>query len=229
MSTRADIFPAEYVEELRKLQDRVPPIPFPEIQKVIEEELKRPIEEIFAELDTAAFAAASVAQVHHATLPGGEKVVVKVIRPGIMKKIREDIRLMYYLADKIEKSFDIGRILAPSNLVKEFERTIFKEIDMLIEAGSIEKFAYNFRDIDEVCIPKVYWDYTTKSILVMERIDGIKMDRVDELKAHGIDPKEIGWNSVFFMPTLTPVIPLSCMTVGLVSLILVLPATWMKR
>jgi len=191
MSTRADIFPAEYVEELRKLQDRVPPIPFAEIQKVIEEELKRPSEEIFAELDTAAFAAASVAQVHHATLPGGEKVVVKVIRPGIMKKIREDIRLMYYLADKIEKSFDIGRILAPSNLVKEFERTIFKEIDMLIEAGSIEKFAHNFRDIDEVCIPKVYWDYTTKSILVMERIDGIKIDRVDELKAHGIDPKEI--------------------------------------
>jgi len=104
MSTRAD-----------------PPIPFPEIQKVIEEELKRPSEEIFAELDTAAFAAASVAQVHHATLPSGEKVVVKVIRPGIMKKIREDIRLMYYLADKIEKSFDLGRILAPSNLVKEFE------------------------------------------------------------------------------------------------------------
>jgi len=118
MSTRADIFPAEYVEELRKLQDRVPPIPFPEIQKVIEEELKRPSEEIFAELDTAAFAAASVAQVHHATLPGGEKVVVKVIRPGIMKKIREDIRLMYYLADKIEKSFDLGLILAPSNLEK---------------------------------------------------------------------------------------------------------------
>jgi ubiquinone biosynthesis protein len=75
--------------------------------------------------------------------------------------------------------------------VKEFERTIYKEIDMLIEAGSIEKFAYNFRDIDEVCIPKVYWDYTTKSILVMERIDGIKMDQIDELKAHGIDPKEI--------------------------------------
>jgi ubiquinone biosynthesis protein len=191
MSTRADIFPAEYIEELRKLQDRVPPIPFPEIQKVIEEELKRPIEEIFSELDTVAFAAASVAQVHHATLPGGEKVVVKVIRPAIMKKIREDIRLMYYLADKIEKSFDVGRILAPSNLVREFERTIFKEIDMLIEAGSIEKFAYNFRDIDEVCIPKVYWDYSTKSILVMERIDGIKMDQVDELRAHGIDPQEI--------------------------------------
>ena len=191
MSTRADIFPPDYIEELRKLQDRVPPIPYSEIEKVIEEELKQPVAEIFSDLDKEAFAAASVAQVHHATLPSGEKVVVKVIRPGITKKVREDIRLMYYLADKIEKSFDVGRILAPTNLVREFERTIFKEIDMLIEAGSIEKFAQNFREVDELYIPKVYWDYITKSILVMERIDGIKMDHVDELKAHGIDPREV--------------------------------------
>ncbi len=191
MSTRADIFPPEYIEELRKLQDRVPPLPFSEIKEVIEGELKQPISEAFYEFNREAFAAASVAQVYHATLPSGEKVVVKVIRPGITKKIREDIRLMYYLADKIEKSFDVGRILAPTNLVKEFERTIFKEIDMLIEAGSIEKFAHNFRDGDEIYIPKVYWDYTTKSILVMERIDGIKMDHLAELKAHGIHPKEV--------------------------------------
>ncbi|MBT8406064.1 MAG: AarF/ABC1/UbiB kinase family protein, partial [Deltaproteobacteria bacterium] len=191
MSTRADIFPPDYIQELRKLQDRVPPIPFSEIQEVIERELKRPVGEIFSEFNREPFAAASVAQVHHATLPSGEKVVVKVIRPGIGKKVREDIRLMYYLADKIEKTFDVGRILAPANLVREFERTIFKEIDMLIEAGSIEKFGYNFRDVDELYIPEVYWDYTTKSILVMERIDGIKMDHVDELRAHGIDPKEI--------------------------------------
>jgi ubiquinone biosynthesis protein len=98
---------------------------------------------------------------------------------------------MYYLAEKIEKTFDVGRILAPTNLVREFERTIFKEIDMLIEAGSIEKFGYNFRDVDELYIPEVYWDYTTKSILVMERIDGIKIDHVDELRANGIDPKEV--------------------------------------
>ena len=191
MSTRADIFPPDYIEELRKLQDRVPPIPYSQIEKVIEEELKQPVAEIFSEFNRETFAAASVAQVHHATLPSGEKVVVKVIRPGITKKVREDIRLMYYLADKLERSFDTVRILAPTNLVREFERTIFKEIDMLIEAGSIEKFAHNFQEVDELYIPKVYWDYITKSILVMERIDGIKMDHVDELKAHGIDPKEV--------------------------------------
>jgi ubiquinone biosynthesis protein len=191
MSTRADLLPPEYIEELKKLQDRVPPIPFSEIQEVIEAQLKRPIEEIFAECNREALAAASVAQVHHATLPSGEKVVVKVIRPDIDKKIREDIRLMYYLSDKIERTFDVGRILAPTNIVREFERTIFREIDMLIEAGSMEKFTHNFRDIEELYIPKVYWDYTTKSILVMERIDGIKMDEVEELRAHGIDPKEV--------------------------------------
>jgi ubiquinone biosynthesis protein len=191
MSTRADIFPPEYIEELRKLQDRVPPLPFSKIKEVIEAELQRSISEAFPEFNQEAFAAASVAQVHHAALPTGEKVVVKVIRPAITKKIREDIRLMYYLAEKIENSFDVGRILGPTNLVREFERTIFKEIDMLIEAGSIEKFAYNFRDHAEIYIPKVYWDYITKSILVMERIEGIKMDQVDELRAHGIDPEEV--------------------------------------
>ncbi len=191
MSTRADIFPPEYIEELRKLQDRVPPIPFTEIQEVIEGELKRPINEVFVEFDRESFAAASVAQAHLATLPVGKRVVVKVIRPAIEKKIREDIRLMYYLADKIEKTFDVGRILAPSNVVREFERNIFRELDMLIEAGSIEKFSRNFQDTEEIYIPKVYWDYTTKSILVMERIDGFKVDQVEEQKVHGIDPKEV--------------------------------------
>ncbi len=191
MSTRADIFPPEYTEELKKLQDQVPPLPFAEIRKVIEVELKRSLDEMFAEYDPEPFAAASVAQVHHGVLPSGEKIVVKVIRPGIEKKIREDIRLMYYLAEKIEKTFDVGRILAPTNVVRELQRTGFRELDMLIEAGSMEKFAANFRDVDELYIPKVYWEYTTKSILVMERIEGIKVDQIEELNARGIDPKEI--------------------------------------
>jgi ubiquinone biosynthesis protein len=191
LSTRADVLPPEYVEELKRLQDQVPPTPFAEIKAVIEKELRRPISEIFTQFDFESFAAASVAQVHHASLPSGEKVVVKVIRPGIDRKIRQDIRLMYYLADKIEKNFDVGRIVGATNLVREFERIIFRELDMLIEAGSMEKFHHNFKDTDELHIPAVHWDYTTKSVLVMERIDGIKMDQVEELKARGIDPKEV--------------------------------------
>jgi ubiquinone biosynthesis protein len=191
MSTRADIFPSAYIEEFTRLQDRVPPVPVIEIETVIQKELKQPVNKIFAEFEPQAIAAASVAQVHKATLKSGETVAVKVIRPGIEKKIREDIRLMYYLGQKIESAFEIARILGLVNLVKEFERTIFRELDMLIEAGSIQRFAKNFEKIDEIYIPKVYWDYISKSVLVMEHIEGIKMDQVDQIVAHGLDPKEV--------------------------------------
>lgn len=191
MSTRADIFPPEYIDELTKLQDRVPPIAFEKIKTVIEKELKSPVSDIFKSIETQALAAASVAQVHMAELEDGERVVVKVIRPGIDKKIREDIRLMYYFAEKIENSFEIGQIIGFVDLVKEFERSIFRELDMYVEAGNIERFGRNFADSEELYIPKVNWDLTARSVLVMEHIDGIKMDQVDEIRQHGIDPKEI--------------------------------------
>jgi ubiquinone biosynthesis protein len=191
MSMRADMFPAEYLEEFKKLQDRVPPVPFPEIQVVIERELKHPISELFVSIEEESLAAASVAQVHAAELAEGELVVVKVIRPGIDKKIREDIRLMYYFAEKLENAFEIGQVIGFVNIVKEFEKSIFRELDMHIEAGNIERFARNFKDSREIYIPKVYWDYTSKSILVMELIEGIRIDRIDELWALDIDPKEI--------------------------------------
>ncbi|RJQ83205.1 MAG: AarF/ABC1/UbiB kinase family protein [Desulfobacteraceae bacterium] len=191
MSTRGDILPPEYVEELSKLQDRVPPVPFSAIQAVIEKELQQPLTAVFEHIDVQSMAAASVAQVHSAQLKTGERVAVKVIRPGIDKRIRKDLELMYYFALKIEKRFELGRILGAVNLVKEFERTIFRELDMLIEAGNIERFTKNFREIDEIYIPKVYWTYTAKSVLVMEHIDGIKMDRVEEIRRAGIDPQQV--------------------------------------
>ena len=191
MSMRADMFPAEYLEEFKKLQDRVPSVPFPEIQVVIERELKHPISELFVSIKEESLAAASVAQVHAAELAEGELVVVKVIRPGIDKKIREDIRLMYYFAEKLENAFEIGQVIGFVNIVKEFERSIFRELDMHIEAGNTERFARNFKDSRELYIPKVYWDYTSKSILVMELIEGVRIDRIDEIRALDIDPKEI--------------------------------------
>ncbi|MCX5883642.1 MAG: AarF/ABC1/UbiB kinase family protein [Deltaproteobacteria bacterium] len=191
MSTRADIFPASYIEELRKLQDQVPAVSFSEIQQVIEEELKQPIGSIFKECLSESIAAASVSQVHAARLFSGEKVAVKVIRPGIRKIIEQDIRLMYYLSGKIEKNFELGRIIGATNIVKEFERTIFNELDMFIEAGNINRFSINFQDSDEIHIPEVHWDLTSKSVLVMEFIEGVKMDQVDALRAIGIDPEEI--------------------------------------
>ncbi len=191
MSTRADMFPPEYIEEFTKLQDQVPPVSFNDIKQVIQQELRRPLDEIFAEFATESMAAASVAQVHQAKLFSGEPVAVKVIRPRIDKEIRKDIRLMYSMAKRAEAVFEIARVIGAVNLVKEFERIIFKELDMLIEAGSIEKFAGNFKDSDEIYIPEVFWDYTTKSVLTMEHIPGFKMDQVAAISAHGIDPKEI--------------------------------------
>jgi len=191
MSTRADIFPSEYIEEFKKLQDQVPPAPFCDIKHLIEAQLKRPLLEIFAEFNPEPLAAASVAQVHLARTRNDNWVAVKVIRPGILGKIQEDIRLMYYIAARFEKTFEMGRIIGALGLVKEFEHVIYKELDMFLEGGSIEKFRKNFRESSEIYIPQVYWDYTTKSVLVMEHIDGIKMDHVDEIEAQGIDPKEI--------------------------------------
>ncbi|PID39438.1 MAG: protein UbiB [Proteobacteria bacterium] len=191
MSTRADLFPPEYIHELAKLQDQVPPLPFDGIRRLIEAELERPVDQLFAHIDESAMAAASVAQVHAARLKTGEKVAVKVIRPGIEKRIRKDIQVMYYVAARFERSFELGRIVGAVNLVKEFERTIFRELDMFIEAGNIERFTRSFADVKEIYIPDVHWDYTAKSVLVMEYIDGIKMDRVDEIRRQGIDPGEV--------------------------------------
>jgi ubiquinone biosynthesis protein len=191
MSTRADIFPTEYIEEFTKLQDQVSPVPFSDIKRVIEQELRRPLEEIFEEFAPKSMAAASVAQVHLAKLFSGEAVAVKVIRPNIDKEIRKDIRLMYTMAKRAENVSEIARVIGAVNLVKEFERVIFKELDMFIEAGNIDKFANNFKSDDEIYIPEVYWDYTTKSVLTMEHISGIKMDQVDVIRAHDMDPKDI--------------------------------------
>jgi ubiquinone biosynthesis protein len=190
MSSRADIFPPEYIDELKKLQDQVPPIPFDKIKEVIERELERSITDVFVSIEPEALAAASVAQVHTALLEGDERVVVKVIRPGIDKKVREDIGLMYYFAEKIEKSFEIGQIIGFVDIVKEFERSIISELDMYVEAGNIERFARNFENSQEIYIPKVNWDLTARSVLVMEHIDGIKMDQVDEIRENDNDPKE---------------------------------------
>ncbi len=191
LSTRADLFPPGYIEEFKKLQDSVPPEAFDTIRDTVERELKRPLAELFASFSEEAIAAASVAQVHRARLFSGEEVAVKVVRPGIAKKIRQDIRVMYYFAQKIEKTFELGRIIGAVNLVQEFERTVFRELDMAIEAGNVEKFAEHFRLVREIHIPRIYWELNSKSVLVMEYVPGIKVDRVEEIKARGIDPKGI--------------------------------------
>jgi ubiquinone biosynthesis protein len=191
MSTRADLFPPDYLEEFKKLQDQVPPVAFPEIKRLLEDELGQPLSALFADFSAESIAAASVAQVYAARLFSGTRVAVKVVRPGITKKIREDIQLMYALAAKLEKNFELGRILGATNIVQEFERTIFNELDMFREAGNIEKFAANFQYVEDICVPEIYWDLTTRSVLVMTFVEGVKVDEVAAIRAAGIDPREI--------------------------------------
>lgn len=191
MSTRADVFPLAYIEELKKLQDQVPPVPFESIRQVIESELGQPLDKIFYTFSETCLAAASVAQVHRAECYTGEVVAVKVIRPGITATIRDDIRLMYAFARHLEKSSEFGRIIGAVTIVKEFERTIFRELDLLIEAGNMEKFSANFKRSEEILIPAVTWELTTKKVLVMAYIDGVKMDDLAGIRRYGIDPKEV--------------------------------------
>jgi ubiquinone biosynthesis protein len=191
MSARADIFPPEYIDEFKKLQDQVPPLAFTEIKALIEAELRQPLTALFAAFPAESIAAASVAQVYAARLLDGTPVAVKVVRPGIAKKIREDIRLMYILAARLEKNFALGRALGAVNIVQEFERTIFNELDMLREAGHIEKFAANFQTVEDIVVPTVYWELTSPSVLVMSFVEGVKVDEVAAIRTAGIDPREI--------------------------------------
>ena len=191
MSTRADIFPKAHIEELQKLQDQVPPIPFDRIKPFLEEHFDRSLDEVFKSFDETCLAAASVAQVYRGMLHSGEEVAVKVVRPEIEKKIILDIRIMYFLARRLETAFEIARILGAVNVVREFERTVFNELDMHIEAGSIEKFSRHYRLVNEIWIPRVFWDYTSKAVLVMEYIPGVKVNQVEAIRNQGLDPRDI--------------------------------------
>ena len=191
MSNRPDILPEPLLMELEKLQDSVPPMPNEEAQKIIEQELGKPISELFKNIDTNPIASASIAQVYQAELFSGEKVAVKVQRTGIQKIIETDLEIMFHLSLLMEKHITEMEILNPVEMVKEFERSIHKEIDFNIEASHIERFARNFQTDLSIYIPEVYKDYSTKKILTMEFIDGVKVSNMNGLIKAGNDPQLI--------------------------------------
>jgi len=181
LSTRRDVIPADIVEQLTRLQDDVPPVPFAELRPQLEQELGVPLEEVYATFNEVPLASASIGQVHRATLhnPGGTpiEVVVKLQRPNIRDVIARDVDLLYWLARAIERSMPEASIYGPSRLVAEFDRAISSELDFALEADNAEKFTRNFADFDKgvVTFPKVYREASTKRVLTLEFLPGKKV------------------------------------------------------
>lgn len=182
LSSRSDLLPAEYVEEFSQLLDNVAPFPFDQAKQIVADELGRPVEECFKWIDPHSISAASIAQVHLATLHNGDQVVVKIQRPGIAATIEEDILILYDLAGLIERYVDENEILDARAVVDEFARTVRQELDFIKEAHNLERFAANFRGDSFLQVPAVLWEFTSPRVLTMERICGTPLTRLDELQ-----------------------------------------------
>lgn len=189
LSTRKDLLPDDIADELVKLQDRVPPFPNEVAWRIIEEELGMTIGEAFADFDPTPLASASVAQVHTAVLHTGEKVVVKVLRPDIEDRIHSDIALLYELARFAERFWSDARRLRPLEVVAEFEKTTLDELDLIREAANAAKLRRNFENSDIIYVPEIHWPLSRQKVMVMERIQGIPVGEIEQLKAGGADFK----------------------------------------
>ena len=191
LSTRRDLLPPEFASELRGLQDRVTPFPGAEARAIVERALGMPVAEAFAAFDNTPIASASVAQVHGATLPDGEQVVVKVIRPGVERVIEEDLHLLHGIAELLERIWPEARRLHPVDVVRDYELTIHDELDLLHEAANTSQLRRNFTNSPLLYVPRVHWELTRRNVLVLERIFGTPISDVDALVAAGTDMKKL--------------------------------------
>jgi len=191
LSTRPDLLTQGIIEELEKLQDHIPAVPTEQIAEQIHRELGYPVEELFLKFDPVPLATASIAQVHRGTLHSAEEIVCKIRRPGIEAVIETDMDIMMGLAYLIEKHLPGGDLYDPIGLVKEFRRTINRELDFTSEGRTTDRFAANFADDSRVRIPQVYWDYSGKTVLTLEYLDGVKISDRKTLQDQGYAPQLI--------------------------------------
>jgi ubiquinone biosynthesis protein len=196
LSTRRDLLPADIADELEKLQDRVPPFPGHEARAIVERAYGRPVTEVFEEFDETPLAAASIAQVHVAKLRTGEDVVVKVIRPGVREKIERDLEVMHVFARLARDYAREGHRLRPVEVVKEYEKTILDELDLMREAANAAQLKRNFAGNELLHVPTVYWDYCRPDAMVMERIRGVIISDLEELRRRGANIQRLAENGV---------------------------------
>ncbi|TDY03747.1 ubiquinone biosynthesis regulatory protein kinase UbiB [Thiohalophilus thiocyanatoxydans] len=196
LSTRRDLLPDDIAEELTRLQDQVPPFSDQLARTIIERELGESIDAVFANFEATPFASASIAQVHGATLHGGQDVVVKVLRPDILPVIKRDIGLMYLFANAFERYWAIGRQLHAVEVVSEFEKTILDELDLTREAANASQLRRNFIDSPLLYVPEVYWDYCRRNVMVMERIAGVPIGHTEQLRQANINLKALAEHGV---------------------------------
>lgn len=196
LSTRRDLLPEEYADELARLQDRVPPFPSAMAISTIETEIGRPLTDSFATFSEQPLASASLAQVHEATLTSGEEVVVKVIRPGIAGVIKKDLALILALAKLLERFFSDARRLHLIRIVEDYEKTILAELDLLRESANTVRLQRNFETSPLLYVPKVYDDLSSVNVLVMERVKGVPISDLETLRRRGTDLKKLAERGV---------------------------------
>ncbi|PKO22586.1 MAG: hypothetical protein CVU38_08645 [Chloroflexi bacterium HGW-Chloroflexi-1] len=194
LSTRPDLLPPSYIAELSKLQDSVPPAPWEAIRAVLTQELGREPEALFAAIDPQPMAAASLAQVHATTLPDGEEVVVKVQRPNIIPTISIDLEILSALAVRAQAT-PLGQVYDFVGIADDFAFTLRNELDYRREGRNADRFQANFARESHLYVPRVYWEYTTQRVLVLERIHGIKIDDIPALDAAGYDRHRVALHS----------------------------------
>lgn len=198
LSARADILPSEYIDELSKLQDTIPPMPFDKIREVLIEELGDEPENLFHHLDPLPIASASIGQVYNAELRNGQDVVIKVVRPGAREVFERDLEILTDIAEWASQRTQIGQMYDLVNLVEEFAYTVRNEFNYLREGRNADTFRRNFYGDTRVYIPRIYWDFTRRQVLTMERVGGIKINDFDGLNREKINQRIVAENLMHF-------------------------------
>ena len=196
LSTRTDVLDYKTAKELESLTDSCKPFNVSIFKKIVESELGDSIENIFLSFDDKPLAAASLAQVHSAVLKNGEEVVIKVLRPNIEKNVKKNLRLLKAAARIFSYLYKDSYRLKPNEVIRDYETTILKELDLKLEASNTNLTRKNFLNSKELYIPEVYWDLTTSNVMVLERIDGIPCTDIKQIEDHGIDKKKLAENGV---------------------------------